>query len=215
MSISPSSKKEWFDSQHVLNYLKVADTIPHRKEGESVLIDAIPKDAKRILDIGTGDGRLIKLIKSYLPNIEKVVALDISPIMIKAVKDNFSNDPMVKVIEHDMEIPLPDMGFFDVVVSSFAIHHLKHERKYTLYQEVYDILYPAGVFCNLEHVSSPSVEQHNRFLKAVSSSLKKEDNTNRLLSMEKQLQWFRELGFVEVDCYWKWLELALLIGYKL
>ena len=44
---------------------------------------------------------------------------------------------------------------------------------------------------------------------------KKEDNTNRLLSMEKQLQWLRELGFVDVDCYWKWLELALLTGYKI
>jgi hypothetical protein len=43
----------------------------------------------------------------------------------------------------------------------------------------------------------------------------KDDKTNRLLSMEKQLQWFRDIGFVEVDCYWKWLELALLIGYKL
>ena len=210
-----SSKQEWSDSQHVLNYLKVADTIPHRAEGESILIDNIPKDAKRILDIGTGDGRLIKLIKAQLPNIEKVTALDVSPLMIKALKNNFSNDPTVNVIEHDLESPLPDMGYFDAVVSAFAIHHLKHERKYTLYEEIYDILYPTGVFCNLEHVSSPSVEQHNKFLKVISVARKKEDNTNRLLSMEKQLQWFRDIGFIEVDCYWKWLELALLVGYKL
>ena len=49
----------------------------------------------------------------------------------------------------------------------------------------------------------------------MNTSSKKEDKTNRLLSMEKQLQWLRDLGFVEVDCYWKWLELALLVGYKL
>ncbi len=210
-----SSKQEWSDSQHVLNYLKVADTIPHREEGESILIDTIPKDAKRILDIGTGDGRLIKLIKVQLSNIEKVTALDVSPLMIKSLKNNFSNDSTVNVIEHDLEIPLPDLGYFDAVVSSFAIHHLKHERKYTLYEEIYDVLYPTGVFCNLEHVSSPSVEQHNKFLKVISVARKKEDNTNKLLSMEKQLQWFRDIGFIEVDCYWKWLELALLVGYKL
>jgi tRNA (cmo5U34)-methyltransferase len=158
---------------------------------------------------------LIKLIKSHLSNVEEIVALDVSPIMIKAVQDNFSNDSMVKVVEHDLEFPLPDMGYFDAVISAFAIHHLMHKRKYTLYEEIYNILYPTGVFCNLEHVSSPSVDQHNRFLNAIRRSHKKEDNTNRLLSVEKQLQWLRELGFVDVDCYWKWLELALLTGYKL
>jgi tRNA (cmo5U34)-methyltransferase len=209
------SSDEWSDPQHILNYLSAVDTIPHRKEGEAVLIDSIPTNSRRILDIGTGDGRLIKLIKSNLPNVDEVVALDVSPLMIKAVKDNFSNDLTVKVIEHDLDIPLPDIGYFDAVVSAFAIHHLKHERKYALYGEIYDVLYPSGVFCNLEHVSSPSIGQHNRFLNAVSKSHKKEDKTNRLLSMEKQLQWFRDIGFVEVDCYWRWLELALLVGYKL
>jgi tRNA (cmo5U34)-methyltransferase len=220
LTFPSSSKKEWSDSEHVLNYLNAADNIPHRKEGESVLLDILSTtttttNVNRILDIGTGDGRLIKLIKSQLPKIEEVVALDVSPLMIKAVKNNFSNDPTVKVIEHDMEIPLPDMGYFDAVVSCFAIHHLKHERKYSLYKEIYDMLYPAGVFCNLEHVSSVSIRQHEKFLKAINTSSKREDKTNRLLSVEKQLQWLRDLGFVEVDCYWKWLELALLIGYKI
>lgn len=213
-----SSKKEWSDSEHVLNYLNAADNIPHRKEGESVLLDILSStttNINRILDIGTGDGRSIRLIKSHLPKIEEIVALDVSPIMINAVKDNFSKDSTVKAIEHDMEISLPDMGYFDAVVSSFAIHHLKHERKYSLYKEIYDMLYPAGIFCNLEHVSSVSIRQHEKFLKAINTSSKREDKTNRLLSVEKQIQWLRDLGFVEADCYWKWLELALLVGYKI
>jgi ubiquinone/menaquinone biosynthesis C-methylase UbiE len=140
------------------------------------------------LDIGTGDGRLIKLIKSSLSQNTEVVALDVSPIMIKAIKDNFPNDSSVKVIEHDLDLPLPEIGYFDAIISGFAIHHLTHKRKHTLYEEIYDMLYPSGIFCNLDHVSSPSVEQHKRFLKAVSQANKNEDNTNRLLSAEKQLQ---------------------------
>jgi hypothetical protein len=32
--------------------------------------------------------------------------------------------------------------------------------------------------------------------------------------METQLGWLRDIAFVDVDCYWKWLEMPLLIGYK-
>jgi hypothetical protein len=38
--------------------------------------------------------------------------------------------------------------------------------------------------------------------------------SDRLLDVHTQLEWLRELGFDDVDCYWKWLEMALLIGVK-
>ena len=208
------SAKEWSNVQNALAYLNVADNLPHRTEGEAVLIDHIPKDANRILDLGTGDGRLIRLIKIARPDIKEAVALDVSPTMLKAARDHFANDSKIKVIEHDLSLPLPDLDYFDAIVSSFAIHHLKHERKRALYEEIYDMLNPTGVFCNLEHVASPSVELHVRFLNAIGYTPKKEDKANRLLPMETQLGWLRDIAFVDVDCYWKWLEMALLIGYK-
>jgi len=205
--------KEWSNAQNALAYLNVSDSLPHRLEGEAVLFEHITKDMNRILDLGTGDGRLIRLIKKNRPDIE-AVALDVSPTMLKAARDHFANDSKVKVIEHDLSLPQPDLDYFDAVISSFAIHHLKHERKKSLYEEIYDILNPTGVFCNLEHVASPSVELHVRFLNVIGYTPKKEDRANKLLPMETQLGWLREIGFVDVDCYWKRLKMALLIGYK-
>ena len=162
-------------SRECSTYLNVADTIPHRSEGESVLIEHLPEDTKRILDLGTGDGRLIRLIKVNRPEIE-AVAIDVSPTMLKSAREHFANDSKVKIIEHDLSQPLPDvLGYFDAVVSSFAIHHLRHERKREFYEEIYDIVNPTGVFCNLEHVASPSVELHVRFLKAIGYSPETED----------------------------------------
>jgi tRNA (cmo5U34)-methyltransferase len=49
---------------------------------------------------------------------------------------------------------------------------------------------------------------------AIGISEQPDDSSNILLDVETQLQWFQELGFEDVDCYWKWLEMALLVGIK-
>ena len=207
------SKNEWSSDNRAMTYLKKADSIPHRSEGEDVLYDYLPKDVKRVLDLGTGDGRLIRLLKAKRPNI-KAVAIDVSPVMLNEVRKQFASDSCVEVIEHDLSNPLPNIGYFDAVVSSFAIHHLTHERKRSLYQEIYDILYPKGIFCNLDNVASPSEKHHIKFLYKIGFTPETASKSDHLLSMEKQLEWLKEIGFVDVDCYWKWLEMALLIGYK-
>jgi tRNA (cmo5U34)-methyltransferase len=35
-----------------------------------------------------------------------------------------------------------------------------------------------------------------------------------LLDVHPQLEWLREIGFQQVDCHWKWRELALFGGIK-
>ncbi len=83
-----------------------------------------------------------------------------------------------------------------------------------IYQEVWSFLEPAGVFCNLEHVASPNQCVHQRFLEAMNIAGKEEDPSNQLLDVEAQLRWLREIGYEDVDCYWKWRELALIVGRK-
>lgn len=207
------ASKEWSQCDHALNYLTLADQIPYKKDGEQVLIDFIPHSAKRILDLGTGDGRLIKLLKTKLLKLDEAIGLDISPTMINMAKDSFKENPLVKIKEHDLSYPLPkNLGRFDVIVSGFAIHHLPHERKLTLFKEVFEMINPGGMFCNYDHVASSTIELHKQFL--ARTVYKKEDQSNKLLDTEIQLKWLRDIWFTDVDCYWKWLEFALMIGVK-
>lgn len=201
----------WTSDEHVRDYLERADLISHRGEGEAALLEFIPAGTRRILDLGTGDGRLLALVRREHPETE-AVAVDFSPAMLEAVRKRFAEDARVNIIEHNMDAPLPSLGKFDAVISSFAVHHLLHERKRELYAEIYQALNPGGVFCNLEHVASVSPRLHEEFLHRIGFTVETEDPSNKLLDVETQLGWMREIGFVEVDCHWKWRELALLAG---
>jgi SAM-dependent methyltransferase len=204
---------DWATPEHALAYLQRADHVPHRTEGEAILLEEVPRDATRVLDLGSGDGRLLGLLLLARPNA-RGVALDFSPAMLERLRQRFGQDSGVEVVDHDLERSLPPLGTFDVVASSFAIHHLPHPRKEALYREVWGVLQPGGVFLNLEHVASPSARIHERFLDALGITPEEEDRSNKLLDMETQLRWLREIGFQDVDCFWKWRELALLVGRR-
>lgn len=204
---------EWQSAQHASGYLERADRVPHRSAGEAALLEEIPAGVSRILDLGSGNGRLLDLVLRARPQAVGV-ALDFSPHMLEQLRSRFGGSLRVEIVTHNLEHPLPDLGSFDAVVSSFAIHHLVHERKRQLYEEIWRTLNAGGVFCNLEHVASASAYGHARFLEAMGTAPEAEDPSNKLLDVQTQLVWLREIGFADVDCYWRWRELALLAGYK-
>lgn len=201
---------EWLAAEKVEEYRGRADRLPHRSEGETVVLELLPERVERVLDLGCGDGRLLALALEARPAAGGV-AVDFSPPMLERARERFSDVPEVEVREHDLAEPLPDLGSFDLVVSSLAIHHLEDARKRELYAEVFRLLRPGGRFSNLEHVSSPTPELHRAYLALARVP---EDPSNRLLDVETQLRWLREIGFADVDCFWKWREMALLSGFR-
>lgn len=206
-------RSEWLSAQHVEGYLERADGLAHRSEGDAALNEIVPLTAARLLDLGTGDGRTLARLLIDRPAAEGV-ALDFSPAMLQRAHARFGGNVQVEIVAHDLTLPLPALGPFDAVVSSFVIHHLDHGRKRALYAEIFALLAPGGVFCNLEHVSSPTPALHAQYLLAIGRSPDEEDPSNKLLDLETQLQWLRAIGFADVDCHWKWREFALFGGVR-
>jgi ubiquinone/menaquinone biosynthesis C-methylase UbiE len=191
-------------------YLGRIGRLEPRVAGEEVLRTLLPDTPRSVLDLGCGDGRLAALILEECPSIERVVAVDSSPPMLKHAHERFSRDPRVTLRQWDLADSLEPLGTFDIVVSGFAIHHLEDERKQTLLTEVAQQLDAGGLFANLEVVASSTPELHREFLGLIGRT--DDDPEDRLADVETQLQWMRNAGLAQVDCFWRWRGFALLAG---
>jgi SAM-dependent methyltransferase len=204
------AENRWVDAEHARAYLGSRDEIPYRAQGMTALAEFVPARVERVLDLGTGDGITVGLVRELRPGATGVAA-DFSVEMLGLARARFADDEAVRVVAHDLGDPLPaEWGVFDLVISSFAIHHVPDDRKQALYGEIHDRLRPGGTFLNLEHVASPTPELHVEFLAALGIDAADDDPSNILAPVGEQLAWLRSVGFVQVDCHWKWRELALL-----
>jgi SAM-dependent methyltransferase len=79
----------WRTPAHALEYLGRADSVPHRTEGEAELLECLPDHVSRVLDLGSGAGRLLGLVKLARPGAE-AVALDFSETMLRELRENVS-----------------------------------------------------------------------------------------------------------------------------
>ncbi len=201
--------EEWGDSGRVAEYL--SREIPHRSIAEKMLLEALPPRVERFLDLGTGDGRLIAAIRTQHPEAA-AVGVDTSEPMLARAAERFDGEPRVELHRRDLELPLAGLGPFAAVVSGLAIHHLEDERKRELFGEIHSLLAPGGVFANLDLVTSASARLHERFRREIGRV--EDDPTDRLADLSAQMGWLRDVGFAEVDCHFKWLELALIVAVK-
>ena len=191
-----------------------------------------------ILDIGCGGGALLEVALDAFPNLTGI-ALDGSPTMLDAARKNLARFASVGFAEADFNrLSWRDVlpaGKYAAILSGYAIHHSEDARKRELYAEIYDLLEPGGVFVNVEHVASASplgetlfetawVENTVRLRRErgekadfngvhTEFASRPDKAANRLAPVERQLNWLRDVGFSEVDCYWKYLEMAVLAGY--
>ena len=200
---------EWSDPERVTEYL--SREIPHRQIAEEMLLEALPNHVNRFLDLGTGDGRLLRLVRQRFPEA-RAIGLDSSEPMLAQAADRMGGDPGIELRAHDLRTSLAESGTFDAVVSGLAAHHLEDERKRELFGEIHALLTPGGVFANLDLVKSSTPQLHERFRAEIGRQ--EDDPTDRLAGLCEQLTWLREAGFEAVECHCKWMELALMVGLK-
>ncbi|HIK11051.1 MAG TPA: class I SAM-dependent methyltransferase [Oscillatoriaceae cyanobacterium M33_DOE_052] len=192
------------------------------------------------LDLGCGDGILGRAILTKYPQAEGIF-LDFSVPMLQAAQDQLDNYPQLSFVNADLGDPswpqaCATSAPFDAIVSGFAIHHQPDHIKKTIYQQIFQLLKPGGIFLNIEHVSSPSpwISQvwDELFIDNL-TQLERQKGTDKsrqqiaqdyyyrpdkaaniLAPVELQINWLQDIGFINSDCYLKIFEIALFGGIK-
>ena len=190
---------------------------------------------RRFLDLGCGDGVLGAAILEKYPRATGLFA-DFSEPMLTACQSKLAGKRattrLVDFGKPSWVQAVADAGQLDAIVSGFSIHHQPDRRKQALYREIYRLLAPGGWFVNIEHVAPATplmtalfddvlIESIHRQQPQLSRAtvrrrfVKRADKVANILApVEEQCRWLRNIGFADVDCYFKIYELAVFAGRK-
>lgn len=239
----PTARKDviWQRPETVAGYGQSRPGIPF-SDAQFDLVERVLRahgaEMHKVLDLGCGDGIAAQSMLDRFP-VEQAVLVDFSEPMLAQARERFAViDQKVTTMFGDLLSSdwLPDVasrGPYNLVISRYAIHHLPHERKRSLYDEIFALLAPDGWFVNIEHVKSVNRSYQAAFdallvdgvHRVVSDARTREDversyhqrqdaETNILAPAEDQCQWLQSSGFVDVDIVFKALELAVIAGRK-
>jgi ubiquinone/menaquinone biosynthesis C-methylase UbiE len=118
-----------------------------------------------ILEIGTGTGITTEIILKSRKNI-KLTSIDIDKEMIEFASQTLSSFSNVNFIVSDAfdYTKTISANNFDFVVSGFTIHNFTNNYRQILFNEIYRILKPKGIFINADKfVSITGVLQKSGF----------------------------------------------------
>lgn len=132
---------------------------------------------------------------------------------------------------------------FDAIISSQAMHGLR-EQRVRMFRDLYALVRSGGCFLNIDLVSAATEGLQKRFRDVqISRYVKRvEDATGTRPTIDEaradidgvplnqlenrgqrtwlpsdwtiDLQWLRDAGFIDVDCFWKELKVIMIGGYK-
>jgi tRNA (cmo5U34)-methyltransferase len=231
----------WKASSLTAAYLEgVRGSIPLAREQIDImlrLIAARGQPVNSFLDLGCGDGVLSAAILQRFPQAQGVL-VDFSEPMLEAARKRFAPETVslhfanVDYALASWTQAVDGWGPYDAIVSGYSIHHQPDDRKREIYGEIFQLLRLGGIFINVEHVSSPSewvasvnddlfIDHLHRGSQHMSRSevaekyyYRPDKAANILAPVELQCQWLREIGFADVDCYLKILELGVFGGRR-
>lgn len=180
---------------------------------------------KKMLDLGCGDGIVASLI-AEVDEFASLTLVDGSRDMLAKARERLAGLKQASYVRASFQEMIradTHRGRFDFIASSLAIHHLTLDEKVSLFQYGYKHLNPGGYFINIDVVLAPSQRLEQWYLSLWKDWIDervwdlgirgggfgdiigkyKAAEENKPDTLEDQLAALRSIGFLDVDCYYK------------
>lgn len=222
----PTSVKQFFDKLSSEYDQSIQRLIPHYQEIFEALVTLsfLDKQAPlKVLELGSGSGNLSLFVAHFFPKAE-LTLVDLSPEMLAQAraKSTAYEQRMTFLQANILELELPE-NQYDLVISSFALHHLLDGDKQKIYQQIYRWLKPGGLLRIADGTVVLPLEKADQVLamwmdmaKAAGASdaecqfwIEHHTQHDHFSSLNEHFQWLSQAGFINADCYWKNLNQAV------
>ena len=234
----------WKQSEVVNRYLSSRVAIPMVPEQIGIMMSLLKsrqQPVRNFIDLGCGDGILAAAILNEYPSSRGVLADFSEPMLAQAREQlkGFASQLVFENLDYGDRLWVSRMQAyapFDAIVSGYSIHHQPDARKRGIYAEIHSLLEPGGWFINIEHIAAKArltTELFNDHIidhwyeqeKSKGGTKTREEladtfmnrpdrDANILAPVELQCDWLREIGYEQVDCYFRIYELAVFAGCK-
>jgi tRNA (cmo5U34)-methyltransferase len=201
--------------------------VPFYQKQNSLLMDLLPVDRReafKALDLGSGPGVVSRLLLDTFPNAQ-VVAFDLSAVMLDTNKKKLWAYPSrAAFIQGDFQ--KDDFGTgYDVVLCGLILQHTDDAGKQAFFKKVFSKMNPGGTLLCRDIVrgTTPWLTEEYEKLWRLYMRAQGEDGSlwqsrfkakDLPATVEQQLKWLRDAGFVDVDCHWRHLNFAITGGRK-
>lgn len=205
--------------------------IPCYKDFYEICLDVIPFHGDRelrVLDLGAGTGLLTIYAAARYP-LAQFTLLDVSSEMLSVAEKRLKkteNPGRFSILKSDFSTA-PLQGQFDLVMSSLAIHHLDGNQKQELFEKVFSILAPGGVFINADQVLGENEMAEKKFRHTWLEQVKKNGvpkdilekalermEEDQMSTLSDQLMWLEKTKFIDVTCWYQYYSFVVYSGVK-